>query len=307
MTTTTNEEYINKMYDASLASEKAQLETDYEANKSDLEAEQQAAQKTAQQNLVNTYVEAAKAQKNYNEVQNAYGLTSGAMAQARLAQDNQLQADMTAIRTAQQQVDAEIERQRSILAQEFAAAISKAQSENDLARAQALYEEAQAAEENLRQKQKEAAALMASAGDYSLYQTLYGLTDAQAATLKAAYDAQTAASSSGSGSGSSSGSGAEIDAADKAILDNYSGGVVTDANIWKMMAATYGEALLKAKGYSYRAASGSPGPTGSSGSTGSTGTSAAAKTSQISVTKGTSGSTATTKNGKDIAGLLLLE
>ena len=42
---------------------------------------------------------AAKAAKNYGEVQNAYGLSSGAMAQARLAQDNQLQAALNSLNT----------------------------------------------------------------------------------------------------------------------------------------------------------------------------------------------------------------
>ena len=76
-----------------------------------MDYEQKQAQKQADANLNRTYVEAAKAAKNYGEVQNAYGLTSGAMAQAKLAQDNQLRGDLTSIRTAQQNADAQIERQ----------------------------------------------------------------------------------------------------------------------------------------------------------------------------------------------------
>lgn len=183
-TTTTNaEDYINKMYDSNLESQKAQLESANAQASADLDTQQEAAKKKADAALARTYVEAQKQQKNYAEVQNAYGLTSGAMAQAKLAQNNQLQSDMATIRAAQQEIDAEIEQQRGLLAQQYAQAIAEAQSNNDLARAQALYEEAKAQETQLLQRQKEAAALMAQAGDYSLYKVLYGLTDEQVATL----------------------------------------------------------------------------------------------------------------------------
>lgn len=179
-----NEEYINKMYDSSLASQKETLQQNYDQVASDLEAEKQKQQKAADANLTRTYVEANKAAKNYNEVQNAYGLTSGAMAQARLAQDNQLQGDLTAIRAAQQSVDADIERQRTLLGQQYASAIAKAQADNDLQRAQALYAAAKADEDRLLQQQKEAGNLMAGVGDYSILANLYGLTPEQLALLQ---------------------------------------------------------------------------------------------------------------------------
>lgn len=186
-----SEEYINKMYDSSIAGQKAQLEQNYETGKSDLQAQQDAARKQTDANLTRTYVEANKAAKNYGEVQNAYGLSSGAMAQARLAQDNQLQGDLTAIRAAQQTVDADIERQRTLLGQQYMSAIAQAQAENDLQRAQALYKAAKDDEAQLLQNQKEAGNLMASVGDYSILANLYGLTPEQLALL----------SGGGSGSG----------------------------------------------------------------------------------------------------------
>ena len=179
-----NEEYINKMYDSSLESQKQSLAQDYASSLENLDAQQEKAQKQTDENLNRTYVEAAKQQKNYGEVQNAYGLTSGAMAQARLAMDNQLQSDLTTIRAAQQSTDAEVERQRGILAKEYSSAITKAQADNDLQRAQALYEAAQQEEEALLQKQQAAAKLMAGVGDYSLYSQLYGLTPEQLAKLQ---------------------------------------------------------------------------------------------------------------------------
>ena len=128
-------EYINKMYNGSLESQKQTLASGYENNVSNIDASMEKQQKATDANLNRTYVEAAKAAKNYGEVQNAYGLTSGAMAQARLAQDNQLQADLTALRAAQTDSDAQFARQRNLLAKEYSAAIAKAQADNDYQRA----------------------------------------------------------------------------------------------------------------------------------------------------------------------------
>ena len=182
----TNEEMINQMYDAALTGQKTQLEQNYNQGIADLEAEQQKIQKQTDENLNRTYVEAAKAQKNWNEVQNAYGLSSGAMGQARLAQDNQLQADLTALRGAQATVDANIERERTTLSQQYMAAIAQAQADNDLQRAQALYDQAKEDEAALLAKQKEAGKLMASAGDYSILANIYGLTPEQLTLLNGA-------------------------------------------------------------------------------------------------------------------------
>ena len=183
-TTNKHADYITEMYNKNRASQEAQLKTDYDQNAAELEDQQQKAQKQADANLTRTYVEAAKNAKNYAETQGAYGMSSGTMAQAKLAQNNQMQSDMTAIRTAQQTVEAEIQKEKDLLAKEYAAAITKARSENNMALAQALYQQAQADDDALLQKQKEAAALMASAGDYSLYKALYGLTDEQIAKLQ---------------------------------------------------------------------------------------------------------------------------
>jgi hypothetical protein len=176
-------EYINKMYDGSLESQKQTLASGYENNVSNIDASMEKQQKATDANLNRTYVESAKAAKNYGEVQNAYGLTSGAMAQARLAQDNQLQADLTALRAAQTDSDAQFERQRNLLAKEYSAAIAKAQADNDYQRAQALYNAAKADEDQLMQMQKDAGNLMAGVGDYSILAKLYGLTDEQLALL----------------------------------------------------------------------------------------------------------------------------
>ena len=208
---TATKEYITKMYDENYNAQKAQLDQNYQQGVSDLEGQQQKAQKQADANLTRTYVEAAKAAKNYGEVQNAYGLSSGAMAQAKLAQNNQLQSDLTAIRTAQQNVDADVEREKGLLAQQYAAAITKAKSENNMELARALYEQAREDDKALLQRQKEAANLMAGVGDYSLLAQLYGLTDAQLKRLQGG----------GRSSGGSGGSGSGLDSAKQAEMATY--------------------------------------------------------------------------------------
>lgn len=174
---TNEKDYINKMYDATLESQKAEIQEDYDQAGVQLDEQQKKAQQQTDANLTRTYVEAEKARKNSAELENAYGLTSGAMAQARLSQDNQLQADLTALRAQQQENDAAIERERGLLAKEYAAAIRQAQANNDIARAEALYEQAQREEERLLAQQEAAAKLMAGQGDYGRLAELYGLSE----------------------------------------------------------------------------------------------------------------------------------
>lgn len=179
-----SDEYINKMYDANLGSQKQTLEMNYNQNVANLDQAQKNARAQTDTNLNRTYVEANKAAKNYGEVQNAYGLSSGAMAQAKLARDNQLNADLTALRGVQMNADAEIDRNRALLAQQYQSEIAKAQADNDMARAEALYKDASTKEERLLEYQKAIADIFADKKkDYSYYQKLYGLTEEQMAQL----------------------------------------------------------------------------------------------------------------------------
>lgn len=194
----TAEEKIAKMYDSQLAAQKEQLAQNYETAGSDLDAQQEAAKKQTQKNINLTKVEAQQATMNDAEYHAASGLSSGARAQARLARDNQLQSDVTALRAAQQEVDAEVERQRGLLAKEYTSAIREAQAENDLAKAQALYEQAEkeeaallasqqaqaeallAAQEAEQERKLEAAKYLAEqTGDFSAIAEIYGYTDEQ--------------------------------------------------------------------------------------------------------------------------------
>ena len=230
----TTEDMIKQMYASQLASQKEQLATDYAAADSRLTAQREQNQKVTDENLNRAAVEAQKDAINRAEYYAAAGLTSGARAQARLAQDTQLQANLTAIRTAQQAADAETERQRSLLSQEYAAAIRKAQSENDMQKAQALYEHAKEAEQQLMAKQEAAAGLMAQSGDFSRLAAIYGLTDAEIATLKGNYEA------------------AKIANALKDLKDQYSDGVVENRQEWQELLGKYGEDALREAGLSFQ-------------------------------------------------------
>ena len=143
----TQEEKIKQMYAANLASQKETLQQDYQKADAEYVRQQEKAQKATDENLTRTAVEAQKEAVNNAEVNNATGLSSGARAQLRLSNQNQMHSDMTALRAQQQEIDAEIERSRSLLSQEYASAIRKAQQDNDLARAEALYKEAEKQEE----------------------------------------------------------------------------------------------------------------------------------------------------------------
>lgn len=196
----TYEEQIKQMYGSQLNSQKEQLKTDYDQAVSELDKQIAEAQKKTDRNIRQTQVDAKQAAVNTAEYYAANGLTSGAKAQARLAQETQLQDDINTLRATQQAADAEVERQRGLLAQEYTSAIRKAQADNDLALAQALYEAAKEEEAKLLAKQEAAAGLMAQSGDYSRYGELYGLSDEEVKKLNKA--------STGSGGG---GGGGNVD------------------------------------------------------------------------------------------------
>lgn len=205
----TYEDQIKKMYEGQLNSQKEQLTTDYNSALSNLDAQKEQAQKAAQQSASQATARAQRAVVNNEEYYAANGLTSGARAQARLAQENQLQANLTNIQAAQQAADAEVERQRGLLSQEYASAIRKAQADNDMALAKALYEQAQKEEEKLLAKQEAAAALIAQTGDYSRLGALYGLTDEEVQKLNGNYR---------SGSGGGGGQNWDNEGYDKATI-----------------------------------------------------------------------------------------
>lgn len=179
-----NEAYINQLYDANRAMQEAGLKDAYDQNLSTLTAEQAVNQRNTDANLNRTYVESQKSQQGWEERQSAYGLSSGAMAQSRLARDTQLQDDLTALRAVQQAADEDVERRRTLLGQQYATAIQQAAAQNDLERVKALFQAAKEEEARLLQYRENAGNLMAQYGDFSVIGQLYGLNSRQIRQLE---------------------------------------------------------------------------------------------------------------------------
>lgn len=150
----TYEDYINQMYAAALEAQMAQLKSSYDQNISELDASKGKVDDTYTEQKRQTTGTNAQEAANWREMANAYGLNSGTIGQAALAQSNQLQSNLNTLESAQAAAQAEIERQRTLLGQQYQLQINQAMSENNFQRAEALYQEAVRADEALRQQQQ---------------------------------------------------------------------------------------------------------------------------------------------------------
>lgn len=216
---TSQEEMIRKMYEASLAANKSQLESDYNQNLSDLGAEEGKLGGIYYEQQRQAQAEADRNRQAFQEYANARGLNSGTGGQEELAQQNQLAANMNNLRQSEAEKRAEIERQRQLLGQQYQSAIQKAQADNDLNLAKALYEEAVRVDESLTSAAKADAdralqmfnilnsSVMSSAGsNASAYADLLGISGGNTEQLNEMYDkAQQIVSSGGYYGKSSSG------------------------------------------------------------------------------------------------------
>ena len=148
------EDYLRSMYGSALASQLENLKSSYEQNLSDLDASGKKTDAGYVEQKRQTTGDAAQSAANWREMANAYGLNSGAIGQANLAQSNQLQSNLNTLGTAQAAAQEEIERQRTLLGQQYQSAINEAKANNNYQLAQALYQEAVRAEEALRQQEQ---------------------------------------------------------------------------------------------------------------------------------------------------------
>ena len=223
-TPNSQEDYIRQMYEANLAANKSQLESDYNQNLSDLGAEEGKLGSIYYEQQRQAQAEADRNRQAFQEYANARGLNSGTGGQAELAQQNQLSSNLNTLRQSEAEKRAEVERQRVLLGQQYQNAIQKAQAENDLAKAKALYEEAVRVDEAISAASKadadramqifnmlnntalSSAGAYASRGDMSLYQKL--LAGDSTKELEDLYNkAQQIVSSGGYSSGGGGGSG----------------------------------------------------------------------------------------------------
>lgn len=258
------EDYIRQMYEANLAANKSQLESDYNQNLSDLGAEESKLGQIYYEQQRQAQAESDRNRQAFQEYANARGLNSGTGGQAELAQQNQLSANLNTLRQSEAEKRAEVERQRVLLGQQYQNAIQKAQAENDLAKAKALYEEAVRVDEAISAASKadadramqifsmlnntalSAAGTYASQGDMSLYQKL--LAGDSAKELEDLYNkAQQIVSSGGyySGGGGGSGSGYKQATSDEMEWAQYYIDMIRNAggvdNVQDYLATNYKE------------------------------------------------------------------
>ena len=149
------DKYINELYDTNLGNQNKVLTENYGNDQQILDQEQQGMQELTDAYVDRTGVEAQKAADLYGDG----GLSESAQAQVGLSQENAQRRNVQQLREAQNDADVEFQRQRQLLASQYEQAIRQAQADNDMERAQALYDAAKAEDAQLLELQKQGAEL----------------------------------------------------------------------------------------------------------------------------------------------------
>ena len=189
---TSYQQLLQEAYEQKRAGKKKQLQPAYDRELAEITGLEQAADRQARESATRRSTQARQDKAAWNEIQTAQGLTSGAQGQALLTMDNQLRGDLTAISQAGNAEAAELAARRQALARDLAAQLEQVQAESDYEEAMALYQLSREQDSQQAQTQKAMAALLAQAGDFSLYGALYGLTQEQIRRLEEHYRAQQA-------------------------------------------------------------------------------------------------------------------
>lgn len=146
---TSQEAYINAMYDASLQRKKAALEEEYAANVGALDRQAATIPGQYQAAVDQAAAQAAINRAAFNERAAAAGLSTGAAGQAALANQNALMGSVSDIRRAQSDAMNDVEKQRMDLQTAYQKAIAEAVANNEADRAAALYNEAVRVDESI--------------------------------------------------------------------------------------------------------------------------------------------------------------
>lgn len=173
LSTLNEQDYLNKLYDDKSQQQKQTLTGYSDANMEALGGAQQTIQQQTAENIARTNVEADKATERYQQEQ-IPKVSQGASTQAALSSGNQRQKNVTELDERRASAEAEIERQRKLEGEQFAAAIKQAQANNDMERAKALYEAAKAEDAQWMSMKQNAATIMAGRGDNSIMDQLAG-------------------------------------------------------------------------------------------------------------------------------------
>lgn len=133
---------ISEVYRAGEASALAALESAYRSSVAELDASAGKIPELYRQSANAIAKAAAVGDLSTNEYMAAQGLNTGAKGQVMLSRQNALQGSLSANSSAEAQALSDVEAQRTKLSLEYQSSIAAALADNDLKKAQALYEEA---------------------------------------------------------------------------------------------------------------------------------------------------------------------
>ena len=198
---------INKIYDAQQKAKTDALKAAYDQNMADYDAQAAKIPQTYNEARRQVSTQADISRANLNEQMAGSGINVGAGSQLALSQQNSRNAAMGKVSTAEADALSDLEAQRQKVKAAYQNAVAQAISENDAARAKALYTEAQRVDnsivntavkqlsvdttlaENERSRLEQQAATLAKYGDFSGYAAL-GYSQDQIDAMQKVWGAQ---------------------------------------------------------------------------------------------------------------------
>ena len=200
-------ESINKIYDAQQKAKTDALKAAYDQNMADYDAQAAKIPQTYNEARRQVSTQADISRANLNEQSAGSGINVGAGSQLALSQQNSRNAAMGKVSSAEADAMSALEAQRQKVKAAYQNAVAQAISENDAARAKALYTEAQRVDnsivntavkqlsvdttlaENERSRLEQQAATLAKYGDFSGYAAL-GYSQDQIDAMQKVWGAQ---------------------------------------------------------------------------------------------------------------------
>ena len=200
-------ENINKIYDAQQKAKTDALKAAYDQNMADYDAQAAKIPQTYNEARRQVSTQADISRANLNEQMAGSGINVGAGSQLALSQQNSRNAAMGKVSTAEADALSDLDAQRQKVKAAYQNAVAQAISENDAARAKALYTEAQRVDnsivntavkqlsvdttlaENERSRLEQQAATLAKYGDFSGYAAL-GYSQNQIDSMQKVWGAQ---------------------------------------------------------------------------------------------------------------------
>lgn len=167
---TARTEAINTMYDAQRAQQEAELKNAYEQSMSAYQEAQAKIAPEYQQQANDLAVQYERNRHNFWNQAAASGINTGVSAQESLARGGEYQRDFGNLRTSEAEAQAAVERQMADRKAQYQNDVAAALAQNDYQKAGALLDEYN----NAYERDLENAKILASYGDFSFYQNLYG-------------------------------------------------------------------------------------------------------------------------------------